>query len=109
MLEQHHLNHYVVLDGPVAEDALRVIRQWLGEMNAQPLTERVWVYVADAGAEEAMRASRELLRRLRGMTPGSDWVPFRVLFLWPKGNGSFSYGMPSVSASGDGSTGGWVS
>jgi hypothetical protein len=106
-----HLNHYVVIDGPVAEDALRVIHQWLGERNARQLTERVYVYSVGIETEESMRESRELLQRLRGMSPGSEWEPFRVLFLWPKGNGSFSYKMPSVSASGDGAigTGGWTS
>ena len=106
----YHLNHYVIIDGAVAEDALRIIRQWLGEMSAQPLTDSVWVYSASIEAEESMRRSRELLQRLRGMSPGAEWEPFRLLFLGPKGNGSFSYRMPSASALGDseGGTGGWV-
>jgi hypothetical protein len=94
--EQYKLNHYVILDGAVSQDALQVLHQWLGEMSAESLTERAWVCSAGAGAEESIRRSRDIHERPQAVSPRDDWRPFRILFLGPRGSGSFGYLMPSV-------------
>ena len=104
-MEQYPLNHYVILDGAAADDILRDLHRWLGELNAQALTDRVWVYSSVAGSDESMRRLREINERLGGLSPRADWQPFRILFLGPNGNGSFSYRMSAASVSGDGSIG----
>jgi hypothetical protein len=103
-LEQYKLNHYVILDGAVPQEVLLVLNQWLGELSAEPLTEKAWVYSAGGGGEESMERSRDTLERFQALSPTDDWQPFRILFLGPRGNGSFSYLMPSVSTSEDSST-----
>ena len=103
-LEQHKLNHYVILDGVVPQEVLLVLNQWLGELSAEPLTETAWVYSASAGGQESKERSRDTLERFQGLSPKDDWQPFRILFLRPRGNGSFSYLMPSVSTSKDSSS-----
>jgi hypothetical protein len=101
IMEQHRLNHYIIIEGVVPQDALKVLNRWLGEMSAHPLTETVWVYAADAGAEESMRRSGDIHDRLRALSPGNDWQPFRILFLEPRGDGFFSHLMPSVTTPDD--------
>ncbi len=100
-LANYRLNHYVILDGTVAQDALQVLNQWLSEMGAKSLTERAWVYSAGAGAEESMGRSRDILERLRTLSPRESWQPFRILFLEPRGTGSFSYLMSPISDTDD--------
>ncbi len=103
-LKHYPLNHYVLLDDATSEEVVRILHQWLGELNAQPLTDRVWVYSAISEPDETRRRSRDIHQRLDGLSPKADWRPFRVLFLGPNGNGSFSYRMAGIC--GGGSIGG---
>ena len=102
-MRQFPLNHYVVLEGEVPSDVMVVLNKWLGEMNSQLLTERLWVYSKIESAEPL-----DIFAGLREISPTADWKPFRVWFLRPHGNGCFSYKMSAVSSSGDGSIGGWA-
>jgi len=102
-VRQFPLNHYVVLEGEVPSDVLMVLNRWLGEMNSQLLTERLWVY-SKIETEETL----DIFAGLREMSPTADWKPFRVWFLRPHGNGCFGYKMSAVSSSADGRIGGWA-
>jgi hypothetical protein len=102
-MRQFPANHYVVLEGEAPSDVLVVLNKWLGEMNSQPLTERLFVYSTMESEE-----TKDIRAELRGMSPTADWKPFRVWFLRPHGNGCFGYKMSVVSTSGDGKIGGWA-
>jgi hypothetical protein len=97
---QGSANHYVVLEGDVASDVMLVLDAWLVKMNSQRLTENIWVYSA-----MDREGTLDIFARLREISPTNDWKPFRILFLWPHGNGCFAYKMPSISISGDGAIG----
>jgi len=99
-MTQPPVNHYVVFQGEVAPDILSVLSRWLDEISAQSLAEDIWVYSAIDG-----EGTVDVFDRLRNMSPGKDWKPFRILFLRPHGNGCFAYKMPSASISGDGRLG----
>jgi hypothetical protein len=101
-MRQFPLNHYVVLDGEVPSDVLMVLSKWLGGMTSQRLTERLWIY-SKIESEETF----DIFAELRGMSPTSDWQPFRVWLLRPHGNGCFAYKMPAFFTSADGNIGGW--
>jgi len=103
-VRQFPLNHYVVLEGEVPSDVLVILNKWLGEMNSQRLTDRLWVYSKIESAEPPK--TLDIFAGLRELSPTAEWKPFRVWFLRPHGNGCFSYKMPAVSSFGDGSIGG---
>ena len=94
------VNHYVLCQGDVAREVESVLSHWLNDINAQSLTEDIWVYSATEGGRTA-----DVFDRLRNISPAKDWKPFRILFLRPHGNACFAYKMPSVSVSGDGRLG----
>jgi hypothetical protein len=104
-LRQFPLNHYVVLEGEVPSDVMVVLNKWLGEMNSQLLTERLWIYSKIESAEPLDNFAG-ILEGLGELLPTEDWKPFRVWFLRPHGNGCFSYKMSTVSSSDDGGIGG---
>ena len=92
-----------MLEGEVPSEVLMVLNEWLGEMNSQLLTERLWLY-SKIESEETL----DIFAALREMSPTADWKPFRVWLLSPHGNGCFAYKMSAVSSSGDGSIAGWA-
>ena len=99
-MKQFPQNHYVVLEGEVPSDVMVVLDKWLGEMNSQLLTERLWVYSKIESPEPL-----EIFAGLRELSPTADWKPFRVWVLRPHGNGCFGFKMSSVAISGDGRIG----
>jgi hypothetical protein len=93
------VNNYVLVEGDVASEVLVMLDSWLAEMNAQRLTEKLWIY--SAIESEVL----DILEQLRDLSPHNDWKPFRIMFLRPHGNGGFAYKMPLASMSGDGRIG----
>ena len=94
------VNHYVVFQGEVAPEVSSLLNRWLREVNAQSLTEDIWVYSAIE-----QEGTLDIFDRLRNVSPNGTWKPFRILFLRPHGNGCFAYKMASTSVSGDGTIG----